>query len=273
MRLPAGIRRISKRIGISVLIAAVAATLLLPLFMGTQTFPIVVVSGNSMYPTLQYGDLVIFHSAPQGEIANGTIIIFIQGATGISALDSLLKPVLIHRIIGATVQGDGRINYETKGDNNLQPDPEVVTPNHILGVPVLVIPKVGLAILFFQSPQGLVSAVGLITFVYIGNSDKKNRKTEEKDAFLGALAQMSLNGELSESNFKKFELAVKYVQDLDPDTIKDGRVLAIVDWIKKGGLDKGWRVNRNLCPVCSETATNFECSNGLLLTICACHNR
>jgi len=268
MKLPKGMRRLTRRVGITLLIAAVLAIALLPLFMGTQTYPIAVVSGNSMYPTLQNGDLVIFHSPPQGRIPNGTIILFVQSGTGISALDSLLKPVLIHRIVSETVQGNGSVSYETKGDNNQQPDPTVVTTDRILGTPAVVIPKAGLAFMFVQSPQGLVAIVGLITFVYIGGNESKAKKEEEKEVFLGALAQMSLNGDLPDGVFKKFELAVNYVQDLDPDRITDGKVLALVDWIKKGGLDAGWKVNTRLCPVCSSLATNFECSNGLLLTVC-----
>lgn len=266
MKLPKRIGSVTKRVGIALLIAAIAAMVLLPLFMGTQTYPIAIVSGNSMYPTLQDGDLVIFHAAPQ-QIPNGTIIVFVQSGTGISVLDSLLKPVLIHRVVDV-VNESGDISYETKGDNNQQPDPGAVSSDRILGTPEVVIPKAGLAIMFVQSPQGLVAIVGLITFVYIGGSETKAKKVEEKEAFLGALAQMSLNGELSDSLFKKFELAVKYVQSLDPDSITDGRVLALVDWIKKGGLDAGWKVNRSLCPVCSSVVTNFECSSGLLLTVC-----
>jgi signal peptidase I len=269
MKRPEGLRKLLRRVGIGLLAAAIAAALLLPFFMGTQTYPINVVQGNSMYPTLQNGDLVIFHSVPrQQEIPNGTIVIFVQGGTGISALDSLLKPVLIHRIVNVTIQSDGEISYETQGDNNLQADPEFVTSDRILGTPAVVIPKAGLAIMFVSSPQGLVAIVGLITFIYIGGSETREKKVEEKETFLGALAQMSLNGELSDSLFKKFELAVKYIQNLDPDSIRDGRVLALVDWIKKGGLDAGWKVNRAVCPYCSSVATNFECSNGLLLTVC-----
>ena len=129
-------------------------------------------------------------------------------------------------------------------------------------------PRNGFAILFVQSPQGLVAIVGLITFVYIGSNDAKMKKEEERQTFLGALAQMSLNGELSDAVFKKFELAVKYIQDLNPDKITDGKVLALVDWIKKGGLDSEWKVNRCLCPICSSMASNFESSKGLLLTVC-----
>lgn len=265
MRPPTGL---PKRLGIGLLIAAIAATILLPFFMGTQTYPITIVQGNSMYPTLQNGDLVIFRQAPQQVIANGTIIIFVQSGTGISALDSLLKPVLIHRIVGVVVQGDGEISYQTKGDNNQQEDPELVPANRVLGVPAVVVPKVGLAVMFFQSPQGLVATVGLIVLLYVGGNDSKLSKEEEKQTFLGALAQMSLNGELPESVFKKFELAVKYVQNLDVDEMKDGRVLALVDWIKKGGLDNEWKLRRVQCPKCASSAASFEGEKSLLLTVC-----
>jgi hypothetical protein len=183
-------------------------------------------------------------------------------------LDSLLKPVLIHRIVGVQVQAGGNVSYQTKGDNNQQADPTLVSSDRILGTPAAVIPKAGLVLLFFQSPQGLVTIVGLICFVYIENNDKNMKKEEEKEVFLGALAQMSLNGELPDGVFKKYELAVKYVQDLDTDKITDGKILALVDWIKRGGLDAGWQANKSLCPVCHSVATNFECSNGLLLTVC-----
>jgi len=267
MRYPVRFRLVAKRVAISLLIATLVAVIILPLFMGTQTYPVAIVNGNSMYPTLQSGDLVIFRSAPP-QIANGTIIVFVESGTGISPLDSLLKPILIHRIVNESVAVDGSVSYETKGDNNQQPDSGSVTNGRILGTPVLVIPKAGLAIMFVQSPQGLVAIVGLITFVYIGKGESKDRREEEKEMFLGAIAQMSLNGELSDALFKKFELAVKYIHDLDQDQITDGKVLALVDWIKKGGLDRGWRVNRVLCPVCGTMASNFECSNGLLLTVC-----
>jgi hypothetical protein len=111
--------------------------------------------------------------------------------------------------------------------------------------------------------------VALIAFVYLGNNETRMKKEEEKEKFLGALAQMSLNGELSERVFEKFELAVKYVQNLELEDITDGRVLALVDWVKKGGLDSQWKARRAVCPNChSKNAANFEGSNGLLLTVC-----
>src|SRR5712692_6480311 len=71
----------------------------LPFFAGTRGYPIAIVDGNSMNPALHSGDLVIY-AGTSAPIANGSIIIFVQSATGISALDALLKPTIIHRVIG-----------------------------------------------------------------------------------------------------------------------------------------------------------------------------
>ncbi|HEV2226468.1 MAG TPA: signal peptidase I [Nitrososphaerales archaeon] len=266
-------RRLLKRVGMGLLVATVTMAVLLPIYMGTQTYPIAIVEGNSMYPTLQNGDLIVFHSPSQGMIANDSIIVFVQTGTGISALDSLMKPVLVHRIVGVVVQSDGMVNYQTKGDNNQQVDPALVPASRVLGTPETVIPKAGLIIMFVQSPQGLIAIVGVITFIFIGKSEDKMKKEEEKRAFLGVLAQMSLNNELSEAVFRKFQLAVEYVEDLKFDELKDGRILTLVDWIRNGGLDNKWMVMKIECPKCSSTAANFYGANGLLLVICPTCNR
>jgi len=237
--------------------------------MGTSTYPISIVEGNSMYPNLQNGDLVLFHSVPNpSQIANGTIILYVQTDTGVSGLDSLIRPVVIHRVIGVVSQSDGLVNYKTKGDNNLVPDPALVPASHVLGTPSAVIPKAGLIFLFIQSPQGLVATIGFIVIFYLGKNESKIKEGASKEAFLSALAQMSLNNELPETLFKKLELAVKYSDDLKVDDLRDGQVLALVDWIKKGALEYKWKVDAFGCPKCGSKARSFESKNSLLLTIC-----
>ena len=54
---------LSKKIGTFITIAVVALLLFLPFLLGTKTYPIAVVQGNSMYPNLQNGDLVLFKQA------------------------------------------------------------------------------------------------------------------------------------------------------------------------------------------------------------------
>jgi signal peptidase I len=249
--------------------AVILFLVVLPFYMGTVTYPLAIVEGNSMYPTLQNGDLVLFHAPTNpNNIPNGTIIVYVNTETGVSALDSLTKPIVIHRVIGEVIQSNGSVNYVTKGDNNLVQDPALVPANHVIGTPALVIPKMGLLFLFIQSPQGLVAAVGIITIVYLTKYEDKSSEEKKREAFLAALARMVLNNELTESLFKKLELAVKYFDDLKINDLTDGSVLALVDWLKRGGLVKGWKLAEETCPECGSKAQAFESKNGLLLVIC-----
>jgi signal peptidase len=241
----------------------------LPFIMGTSSYPISVVQGNSMYPTLQNGDLVLFGGAPSDRISNGTIILFVQSNSGIPLLDSLAKPVVIHRIIGEVAQPDGSVLYQTKGDNNQANDSQLIQANHVLGIPVKVIPKIGMIILFIGSPQGLVAIVAIIVMLYLGKIDLKAKSEEKKEAFLGALAQLALNDELPESVFRKFELAVKYYESVQIDRLTDNLSVALVDWMKKGGLETDWRTNNLKCPKCSKNAKTFESAKGNLLIVCS----
>lgn len=259
-----------RRIAIVLTAAIILLLTVLPFYMGTTTYPLAIVEGNSMYPNLQNGDLVLFHAPINpNAITNGTIIVFVNTDTGVSALDSLTKPIVIHRVIGIVKQSDGTVDYQTKGDNNLVQDPALVPASHVIGTPEVVVPKVGLVFLFIQSPQGLVAAVGFITIGYLAKYEENTKQEEKKkEAFLAALARMTLNNELSENLFKKLELAVKYLGDLKINDLTDRSVVALVAWLKRGGLDKGWRSEDIKCPECSSKARAFESKNGLLLIIC-----
>jgi len=261
--------RLNKKIGTLITIAVVALLVLLPFLLGTKTYPISIVQGNSMYPNLQNGDLVLFDQANQQFIANGTVIVFVQSDTGITMLDSLNKPIVIHRIVGSTVQADGQVFYTTKGDNNKVNDPGVVAADHVLGTPVVVVPKLGILMLFLVSPSGLVATIGIITIFYLGTYESKIKDDKLKEAFLGELALLTVNGELSEEIFRKFEIAVKYTISVETEKITDSLTLAILDWLKKGALKKGWKIKKTVCSTCSGPAHTFE-SNKNLLTTCDC---
>jgi signal peptidase I len=258
--------RIGKRTAAVLTVAIVAVLVLLPFLAGTSTYPIAIVQGNSMYPNLQNGDLVFFKSIDQQNISVGTIIVFVQSDTGVTMLDSLTKPILIHRVVGSLVQADGTVCYYTKGDNNQVNDSFVTPADHVLGTPVLVIPKVGLLLLFLISPQGLVATIGFITIFYLGNYEGKLKEDKTKESFLGELDRMVMNGEFPEEVFRKFEFAVKYAS-AETGEIKDKLTLSILDWLKGGTLEKGWTIKKTECPDCSEVASRLE-SNKKLLIIC-----
>src|SRR5581483_3933762 len=138
-----------------ILLACMAIPVLsLPLVTGTKTYPVTLVDGNSMYPNLESGDVVVYHKADIANIGPGTIIVYVQGQTGIPILDSMLKPVIIHRVTEMIVQ-DGQAYYGTKGDNNQVADPILVKYADVLGTPSLILPKIGLPLLFLKSVPGL----------------------------------------------------------------------------------------------------------------------
>lgn len=263
--------RLNKKIGTLVTIAVVALLVLLPFLLGTKTYPIAIVQGNSMYPNLQNGDLVLFKQANPQFIANGTVIVFVQSDTGVTMLDSLNKPIIIHRIVGSTVQADGQVLYTTKGDNNKVDDSGVVAADHVLGTPVVVVPKLGILLLFLSSSSGLVATIGCITLFYLGSYESKIKDDEQKETFLGSLALMTVNRELSEEIFRKFEFAVKYAGSVENGKITDSLTLDILDWLKKGALKKGWKIEKTVCATCSGLANTFE-SNKNLLTTCDCQD-
>jgi signal peptidase I len=251
-----------------IFLAVLTFVLGLPILAGTSVYPFAVVDGNSMYPKLQDGDLVFFKGInPDTVLPNGTIILFIQSYTGIPQLDALTRPIVIHRIINSIVEPNGSILYQTKGDNNALGDPGFVGSNHILGTPYEVIPKVGFGLMFLDSAQGLISIAVVIMILYLTENESKIRAEEQRKMFLGAIAQMVLNNEMSENTFRKIELAIEYGDGLQLDLLRDNLSVALVDWLKKGGLGK-WSRRRVQCQKCGDIAWSFEGTRGNLLVIC-----
>jgi signal peptidase I len=212
-----GVKSVKGLLGLAVLAFLVGVLVILPIYAGTGTYPLAVVEGNSMYPTLQNGDLVIYKATNTMSIPNGTIVVYVQDQSGIPLLNTLVQPSIIHRVVGEVVQSDGVVYYRTQGDNNQFPDPSLVRYDHILGVPMQVIPKAGIAILFVRSPQGLVATVGLITLGYLGVFAAKAEEDRRKDKFLGALARLVQDSEISEDLFRRLERVVKYGEFKDKD--------------------------------------------------------
>jgi signal peptidase I len=218
-------RRFAWLLALAAVIALIAIS---PILLGTSTLPVAVVEGNSMYPKLQNGDLVIFRAPPKGVIPNGTIIVFVQGSTGDPILDMLTRPTVIHRVIGTVVQFDGTVYYRTKGDNNQFNDPQLVRQSDVIGVPLYVIPKMGILFMFFQSPQGEVAVIGVVALWYISVEEAKRNERKEADLFLGSLAEEVVEGRLPSETFEKVELSIRYLSDADARKLCAGDELAMM---------------------------------------------
>ena len=242
-------------------LAASAVVLLvgLPFFAGTGSYPLAIVDGNSMYPSLHNGDLVFF-VGHRGVIKNGTEIVFVQGGTGVGALDSFLKPILIHRVIGQGLEPNGVIYYQTKGDNNIAADPFVTDSGNVLGVPIFVIPYVGLPVQFLKTPFGLVTVSALATLYFLSGVDTKMNESNEKKRLIALFARHSLNGEISPIQYERLKLAVEFYDDVPADLLVDPTIISTIDWLKGGGLSTKWKEEKVECTDCK--APSFRIIGG-----------
>ncbi len=122
--------------------------------MGTSS-PLVVVTSDSMLPTLERGYLLVLQSRPPEMIHVGDIIVY-------NAEWHTEAPV-VHRVIQIeNVSGEYR--YYTQGDNNDAPDQYYRTYEDIVGVMVLAIPWIGNITLFLQR-EGVLPVILVILII------------------------------------------------------------------------------------------------------------
>lgn len=221
-----------------------------------------------MRPTYSQGDLILFTAISQTNIANRTIVVYVPRQTGLPFIDALIKPIVVHRIIGKVVQPDGVVYYRTKGDDNQFNDPAIVRYTDILGTPIAVMPMVGIALLFLRSPQGLIVAVGAITFLYLSKYEPVIAQMEKRKKLLAVFAEMALNGQISSALFEKLKLVTEYADKLPFDALKDPNSLALSDFIRRGGLARDWRHDKTDCPRCLGSATVIRSRRDLYFLFC-----
>ncbi len=243
------------------LIVAVVLIAALPLFAGTRSYPLTVVKGNSMEPTLHNGDLVYYIGG--GKVSNGTIIVFAQDNSGNPLLSGLTEPLVIHRVVAIVFDADGSVYYVTKGDNNELNDSRVRF-DRVLGAEALVFPRVGLAFLFLKSPQGLIAVVGLIVVFYLSVYETKAWKGKKKASFMGQLAQRVLNKEIPEELYRRFELATSNIEHVDPDKIEDASGRALASWLKSS-LEGACKISTVQCEKCLNRTVVFEGQKQVML--------
>ncbi|MEM2928331.1 MAG: signal peptidase I [Nitrososphaerota archaeon] len=99
-------------------------------------YPIQVVEGNSMSPTLNVGDIILIENVNPKDITNGTIISFYSPIGG----------VYTHRVIGVEIMSD-KYYFRTKGDALDSPDSWLIPENYVIGKVIARIPLIGYLIL------------------------------------------------------------------------------------------------------------------------------
>ena len=114
------------------------------------------VTGNSMMPALEEGDLVIFERISANDLEVGDIIIYNIPSMNKRYLDS--PQVVAHRMVEIRETTVGLL-YRTRGDNNPAQDPWSVRQSDIIGKVSQRISYLGFPLLFLKSPPGMVVIV------------------------------------------------------------------------------------------------------------------
>ena len=132
-------------------VSALALFMLWPTQLGGDT-SVLVVQGNSMYPTLSNGDLVV--ARRQDHYHSGQIVVFDVRLPGSST-----HARVMHRILA--IAADGAVT--TQGDNRTTSDEFGTTTDDIIGEAVASIPRGGRVLWLLSRWWTLGAVSGLIT--------------------------------------------------------------------------------------------------------------
>lgn len=110
------------------------------------------VTSASMEPSIERGDVVVFHPVWSTPLDNNTIVAF-QSAESRSSI--------VHRVVGYDTRSD---EYTTQGDANPTVDSDLVHSTQIDGVGALLVPIIGYPLLWAEEGR-----IGLLALVAIGS--------------------------------------------------------------------------------------------------------
>jgi signal peptidase len=150
-------------------VATYGSVEILRLVLRTES-PLMVVSSESMVPTLNVGDIILVRGIDPRAVTIRMIIIF-------HSPNDYDMPI-VHRVIAIGNQG-GSIFFETQGDHNVGPDGWRVPGENLMGVYVAKIPYVGVLSLELRGPVGvtlIILLVALIVAIEYNESKSSQKK-------------------------------------------------------------------------------------------------
>lgn len=128
-----------RRNSIWMISCGIVITLSAMLISGIARFQMISVASNSMVPVFKRGDSILIDKSfnPDNIEVNDIIIFKIDNKT------------VIHRVIKITKQNN-KIYFQTKGDNNSDPDPGLTIEDNVIGIYKFMIPSIGYPSIWFQ---------------------------------------------------------------------------------------------------------------------------
>ena len=137
-----------------------------PSVFGIKTF--VIISG-SMEPSLKIGDVIIVRKFEEKDLNKDDIISFRNG-----------EAVITHRINKIIIE-NGKIKYETKGDNNNITDNSYVRFEDVEGKMEAKIPFLGNIALMLKNKVIIMCILMLFYIMYMHNANSEERRISRKE--------------------------------------------------------------------------------------------
>ncbi len=155
---------------------------------------------------IEVGDLVITRSENPDTLAVGDVITFMENG----------RTAVTHRI--TKINDDG--TFTTKGDANNTEDQSPVSKENVIGKLWFRIPKMGDAVIFAQTPVGMLVVIGVPIILYIlldmilrARQDKKDKKKADEEKS----SKEDLERELAELKAKLSNNAESRMQNAETD--------------------------------------------------------
>ena len=141
-------KKIAKYLGCGLVIVVMLAAVLT--YLGPHIgWQVDAVLSGSMDPELEVGSLVVTRFVEPEEIAVGDIITFSSGIAD--------KNQITHRVVG--IGHSSAIYFETKGDANDAPDPNIVLGWNLIGKVIFTVSYWGYITEFIKTPFGFLLAL------------------------------------------------------------------------------------------------------------------
>ena len=118
-----------------------------------------IIVSESMLPSIKVNDAIFIKHCSEEDLKVGDIITF-------SSQNSYHGLVVTHRIVSKNYK-DGKILFETKGDNNSINDPTMIPFQDIYGKVFFKIPKVGYIQKFLSTPIGFICSIFIPILIVI----------------------------------------------------------------------------------------------------------
>ena len=135
----------------AVLIAAVLSLVLGMHLAALLGYRGVVISGSSMTPSIPLGSLVFETVEIASQIAPGDVVTL-----------SLPQGAIVTHRVTRTVNLDGRLYLEVKGDANTEPDAALHPATVVAGVVRFHVPIAGFALAFLGIPTGILCVLSML---------------------------------------------------------------------------------------------------------------